>query len=55
MNKKVVEIILKVIIYALGLVLGLFTGCAVSSCSSPSPILSQSGIIIIHDTITIKQ
>ncbi len=51
MNKKVIEIILKVLIYALGLVLGLLTGCAVSSCSSPSPTLSQKGIIIINDTI----
>ncbi len=54
-KKQVLEFIIRVIIYALGLLLGLLTGCAVSSCSSPSPTISQSGIIIIQDTIKLKQ
>lgn len=54
-KKQILEFIIRVLIYALGLLLGILTGCAVSSCSSPTPAVSQSGIIIIQDTIKIKQ
>lgn len=53
-KKQVFEFIIRVIIYALSLFLGLLTGCALSSCSSPSSAISQSGIIIIQDTIRLN-
>lgn len=57
-KKQIFEFILRVLIYALGLLLGLLTSCAFSSCSTSSipPVkFTQSGIIVINDTIKIKQ
>ncbi len=51
MKRKVLIIILKVIVYAATLCLGLLSASAVTSCSSPSPALYNRGVVIINDTI----
>lgn len=50
-KKDVVVIILKVVIYICTLFLGFLGASAFTSCSSPSPTLSQHGYIIVNDTI----
>ena len=51
MKRKIAIIVLKVIVYVATLCLGLLGASAVTSCTSPSPTLSNRGIIIINDTI----
>lgn len=53
-KKDVAVVILKVIIYICTLALGLLGAHAMVSCSSPSPTLSQKGVIIINDTILLR-
>lgn len=50
-KKDVIVIILKVVIYICTLFLGFLGASAFTSCSSPSPSLSQHGYIIVNDTI----
>lgn len=50
-KKDVIVIILKVVIYLCTLFLGFLGASAFTSCSSPSPSLSQHGYILINDTI----
>lgn len=51
MKRKILIIILKVLIYIATLCLGILGASAVTSCSSPSPVLYNKGTIIINDTI----
>lgn len=50
-KKDVLIMILKVVIYICTLLLGILGASAFTSCSSPSPTLSQHGYILINDTI----
>lgn len=50
-KKDVLILILKVVIYICSLFLGFLGASAFTSCSSPSPTLSQHGYIIVNDTI----
>lgn len=50
-KKDVLIIILKVVIYICTLFIGFLGASAFTSCSSPSPSLSQHGYILINDTI----
>lgn len=54
MKRKVLIIILKSIIYIATLCLTFLGVHAVTSCSSPSPTLSQRGSIIVNDTIYLR-
>lgn len=54
MKKKVLVIILKSIVYIATLFLTLLGASAVTSCSSPSSILSLRGTIVINDTIYLR-
>ncbi len=54
MKRKVLIIILKSIVYIATLCLTLLGAQAVTSCTSPSPTLSQRGTIIVNDTIYLR-
>lgn len=54
MKRKVLIIILKSVVYIATLCLTLLGAQAVTSCTSPSPILSQKGTIVINDTIYLR-
>ncbi len=53
-KKDIAVVVLKVIIYICTLALGLLGAHAMVSCSSPSPVLSQKGTVIINDTIFLR-
>ena len=55
MNKEVLKIIIKVLIYALGLIASAFGISALSSCSSNRALESHGKtIILIQDSTTIE-
>lgn len=55
MNKKdFLTFIIKVLIYILTLILGVLGASAFASCSSYSPLVRHTGVIILNDTIKIN-
>ena len=55
MNKEIIKIIIKVVIYALGLIAAYFGVTSLSSCTySRSTVGDGRAVIITHDTTIIK-
>lgn len=55
MNKEIIKIVIKVVIYALGLIAAYFGVTSLSSCTySRSTIGDGRAVIITHDTTIIK-